>query len=105
MDTLVGKAIVMFGINKVFRTKEGFPPLYPPGNSGVYGQNLPYRIFPQGKDVLPCKGQVIGVFPPYKPPFAVLLDGVGGSDKAIAGKSILPVIDPQDGLEIGQGDK
>jgi hypothetical protein len=45
-------------------------------------QNLTNRIFPQGKDVFAGKGQVIGVFPPYKPPFAVLLYGVGGGDKA-----------------------
>jgi hypothetical protein len=34
-DTFIGKTIVMFGINKVFRAKKGFPLLYRSGGSGV----------------------------------------------------------------------
>jgi hypothetical protein len=56
MDTLIGEAIVMFGINDAFGTKKGFSLLYRPGSCGVYGQNLPYRIFPEAKDVLTRKG-------------------------------------------------
>jgi hypothetical protein len=46
------------------------------------GQYPPYRIFTESKDMFPGKGQIIGVFPPYNPPFAVLLYGIGGGDKA-----------------------
>jgi hypothetical protein len=38
-------------------------------------------------------------------PLAVLLYGEGCRNKAVPGKSVLPVIDPQNSLEIGQGDK
>jgi hypothetical protein len=36
------------------------------------------------KFIRPRKGQVIGMFPPQKPPLAVLLNAVSGRDKAIA---------------------
>jgi hypothetical protein len=84
LDTLIRKAIVMFGINKVFRAKKRLSPLYHPGSCGVYRQNILYRIFPEAKNVLPRKGEVIGIFPPYKPPFAVLFNAISSRDKAIA---------------------
>jgi hypothetical protein len=40
-----------------------------------------------------------------QPPLAVLLYGIGGGDEAIPAESILPVINAQNGLEIGQGDE
>jgi hypothetical protein len=83
MDTLIGKAIVIFAINKVFRAKGRFPLLYRSGSSGIYSQNLTNRIVPQGKDRFPRKGQVVGVVPPQKPPLAMLLDAIGGGDKAV----------------------
>jgi hypothetical protein len=61
IDTLIREAIVMFGINKVFRAKKGFSLLYSYGSSGMDRHNLPHRIFPEAKDVFPCKGQVIGL--------------------------------------------
>jgi hypothetical protein len=45
-------------------------------------QHPPYRVFPQGKDMFPREGQVIGVFPPQKPPLAVLFNGKSCRDKA-----------------------
>jgi hypothetical protein len=81
MDTFVGEAIVMFGINKVVGTKKRFP--VQSGSSRVYRQNPLYRIFPQGKKVLSCKGQVVGIFPVQQPSLTVLLDGIGGGDKAV----------------------
>jgi hypothetical protein len=36
MDTLIRKTIVMFGLNEVFRAKEGFASLYHSGSGGVY---------------------------------------------------------------------
>jgi hypothetical protein len=38
-------------------------------------------------------------------PFAVLLDGVSRRDKAIPGKTVIPVIKAQNGLEVGQRNK
>jgi hypothetical protein len=72
----------MFGIDKVLRAKAGFSLLYQSGSGGMDNQHPPNRIFPQGKDVFAGKGQVIGMFPPYKPPFAVLLYGIGSSYQA-----------------------
>jgi hypothetical protein len=43
-----------------------------------------YRVFPEGKDMFPHKGQVIGVFLAVKPPLAVLLNGKSCRNKAIA---------------------
>jgi hypothetical protein len=60
----IGETIVMAGVNQVFGINKGFPLLYGSGSGGMDRQNLPYRIFPQGKDVLPRKGQIIGMFPP-----------------------------------------
>jgi hypothetical protein len=51
MDTLIGKAVVMFGINKVFRAGEGLSPLYQTGSSGMNGQYSAYPVFPEAKDV------------------------------------------------------
>jgi hypothetical protein len=95
----------MFGINQVFRAKEGLPPLYRSGGSGMNGQNLPHGIFTEDKNMFPRKSQVIGVFLVDQPPFAILLNGIGGGDKTVPGKNILPVINSQNGLEIGQWDK
>jgi hypothetical protein len=40
-----------------------------------------------------------------QPPLAVLLNGTGGGCQAVPGKPILPVIQAQKGLKIGQRDK
>jgi hypothetical protein len=50
--------------------------------AGIDGQNLADRVFPQSKDAFPGKSQVVGMFLAEKPPFAVLLYGVGCRDKA-----------------------
>jgi hypothetical protein len=72
----------MFAFNKVFRANKRDSPLYGSGSGGIDCQNFPYRVFPETKDVFPRKGEVIGVFPPYKLPFAVLLNGKSSRDKA-----------------------
>jgi hypothetical protein len=56
---LVGTAIVMFGINKVFRANKRSSPLYRPGSYGMDRENLPYRVFLETKDVLPRKSNKI----------------------------------------------
>jgi hypothetical protein len=84
LDTLIGKAKIMFGINKVFRAKKGFSPYGSSGLGRPYRQYLPHRIFPEGKNILSCKGQIISVFPPYKPPFTVLFNSISGGYQAIA---------------------
>jgi hypothetical protein len=61
-DTLIRKAIVVFGINEIFRAAKESPLLRASG--GVYGQHLPYRVFPQGTDVFLRNGQVVAVFSP-----------------------------------------
>jgi hypothetical protein len=81
MDTLIGEAIVMFAFNKVFRANKRNSPLYGSDSGGIYRQDLSYRVFPEAKDVFPRKGQIIRVFPPYKPPLAVLLNGISSRDK------------------------
>jgi hypothetical protein len=68
-------------------------------------QDFPHRVFPEGEDIVPMKGKCFMVFFPQKPPSAVLLNRVRSGYKAVPGKSVLPVINPQDGLEIRQGDK
>jgi hypothetical protein len=68
-------------------------------------QDFPNRIVPQGKGAVSIKGEEFKPLFADKPPFAVLLDGISSGYQAIAGKSILPVIEAQNGLEIGQGDK
>jgi hypothetical protein len=95
----------MFGIDKVFRAKEGFPLHNSPGLSRIYRQNLPYRVFPEVKNVLSCKGQVIGVFLADQPPLAVLLNAVSSRDKTVPGKTILPVVYAENSLKIGQTDE
>jgi hypothetical protein len=69
------------------------------------GQNLPYRVFPEGENMFPRKGQVIGVFPPIETPFAVLLNGVSRRDKTESRQAIFPIINTKNGLGVGQGDK
>jgi hypothetical protein len=64
MDTLIGEAVVVFRINRVCGAKEGFSSYDGSGCSSMDGQRPPCRIFPEAKDMLRRKGQIIGVFPP-----------------------------------------
>ena len=50
----------------------------------VHRQNFPYRVFPQGKHMIPGKSRKIEPFLFQNPSMAVLLYGVGGCDKHIA---------------------
>jgi hypothetical protein len=64
MDTLIGEAIVMFRIYKAILFKERPSRKCSPRSGGMNRQDFPYRVFPEGKDMFPGKGEIVGMFPP-----------------------------------------
>jgi hypothetical protein len=47
-------------------------------------QDFPNRVVPQGKEVVPIEREEFKPLLAKKPPFAVLLNGIGGGYQAIA---------------------
>jgi hypothetical protein len=52
MLPLVREAIVMFRVYKIFPFKKRPPHQRGPGSGGMDSQDFPYRVFPEGEDVI-----------------------------------------------------
>jgi hypothetical protein len=103
MLPLIREAIVILRGHKDIRPKKRPSRKRSPRSGGMDRQDFPYRVFPEGEDMLPGKSEVVGMFFSEKPPFAVLLYGEGGGYEAITRKGIFPVVYTEDRFKFGEG--